>query len=299
MFEKIGHSWRLIGVCWQVLRHDRELIIFPILSSLALILVTVLFFIPFVSFLSAVSEQSTATGSSAGAQVGLGEIVILFLYYFACYTVIIFANSALIGAALIRLRGGDPTLRDGFRIAAQRSGAILGYALIAATVGTILHLLDSAARNRESNFVVRIIAAILSSLFSIAWSLMTYLVVPVLVVEKIGPIEAIRRSGGLLRRTWGEQIVGNISFGLITFLLFLLVALLLALPALLIIELLGPALGILLAVLLYILVLGTLLMTSNALSGIYQAALYLYAAEGMDTPHFNRHDLEGAFRPKK
>ena len=145
---------------------------------------------------------------------------------------------------------------------------------------------------------MRIIAAILSSLFSIAWSLMTYLVVPVLVVEKIGPIEAIRRSGGLLRRTWGEQIVGNISFGLVTFLLFLLVALLLALPALLIVELLGPALGILLAVLLYILVLGTLLMTSNALSGIYQAALYLYAAEGMDTPHFNRHDLEGAFRPR-
>ena len=175
-----------------MLHHDRELIVFPILSSLALILVTAVFFIPFaLSLLSPVSEQSTAAGASATArQVGFGEIVILFLYYFACYTVIIFANSALIGAALIRLRGGDPTLRDGFRIAAQRSGAILGYALIAATVGTLLHLLDSAARNRESNVVVRIIAAILSSLFSIAWSLMTYLVVPVLVVEKVGPIES-------------------------------------------------------------------------------------------------------------
>ena len=295
MFTKIGHSWRLIGICWQVLRHDRELIVFPILSSLALFLVTAVFFIPFAPLLSTVSEQSTA---AAGAKVGFGEIVLLFLYYFACYTVIIFANSALIGAALIRLRGGDPTLRDGFRIASQRSGAILGYALIAATVGTLLHLLDSAARSRESNIVMRIIAAILSSLFSIAWSLMTYLVVPVLVVEKVGPIEAIKRSGGLLRRTWGEQVVGNISFGLVTFLLFLLAALLLALPAGLIISILGPALGVLLAVLLYILVLGAFLMISNALSGIYQAALYLYATEGVDVPHFNRHDLEGAFRPK-
>ena len=102
---------------------------------------------------------------------------------------------------------------------------------------------------------------------------------PVLVVEKVGPIEAIRRSGGLLRRTWGEQVVGNISFGLVTFLLFLLAALLLALPAGLIISILGPALGVLLAFLLYILVLGAFLMISNALSGIYQAALYLYATE--------------------
>ena len=257
---KIGHSWRLIGLCWQVLRHDRELIVFPILSSLALFLVTAVFFIPFAPLLSTVSEQSTA---AAGAKVGFGEIVILFLYYFACYTVIIFANSALICAALIRLRGGDPTLRDGFRIASQRSGAILGYALIAATVGTLLHLLDSAARNRESNVVVRIIAAILSSLFSIAWSLMTYLVVPVLVVEKVGPIEAIKRSGGLLRRTWGEQVVGNISFGLVTFFLFIAVAILIAPLAMFIIMILGQNLGIFLAATLYILVLGTFLMTSN------------------------------------
>ncbi len=295
MFEKIDHSWRLIGKSWQVLHHDRELIVFPILSSLALFLVTAVFFIPFAPLLSTVSEQSTA---AAGAKVGFGEIVILFLYYFACYTVIIFANSALIGAALIRLRGGDPTLRDGFRIAAQRSGTIIGYAFIAATVGTFLHLLDSASRNRKSSIVVRIIAAIFTSLFSLAWSLMTYLVVPVLVVENVGPIETIQRSAALLRRTWGEQIVGNISFGLVTFFLFIAVAILIAPLAMFIIMILGQNLGIFLAATLYILVLGAFLMTSNALSSIYQAALYLYAAEELDTPHFRRYDFEVAFRSK-
>ena len=295
MFTKIGHSWRLIGLCWQVLRHDRELIVFPILSSLALFLVTAVFFIPFAPLLSTVSEQSTA---AAGAKVGFGELILLFLYYFACYTVIIFANSALIGAALIRLRGGDPTLRDGFRIAAQRSGTIIGYAFIAATVGTFLHLLDSASRNRKSSIVVRIIAAIFTSLFSLAWSLMTYLVVPVLVVENVGPIETIQRSAALLRRTWGEQIVGNISFGLVTFFLFIAVAILIAPLAMFIIMILGQNLGIFLAATLYILVLGAFLMTSNALSSIYQAALYLYAAEELDTPHFRRYDFEVAFRSK-
>ncbi len=102
-----------------------------------------------------------------------------------CRTVIFFCNTALVGAALIRLRGGDPTVADGFRIAASRVGPILGYAFIAATVGMVLR-----AISERSGFLGRLVV----SLVGFAWNLATFLAVPVLVVEDVGPIEAVQRS---------------------------------------------------------------------------------------------------------
>lgn len=298
MFSSFDHSWRLMGHCWQVLRKDRELIVFPICSSLSLILVSLVFLLPYARLAPELMGQQSADGQAAEWSFRFGDALFLFLYYFVSYAIIIFANSALIGAALIRLRGGDPTVRDGLRIAGRRVRAILGYAFIAATVGTLLHLLDSASRSRNAGIGARIIAAIISTLFSLAWSLMTYLVVPVLVVENVGPIESIQRSASLLRRTWGEQIAGNISFGLVTAFLLLIVALLLTIPTMLLMALVGRTVALWLAGALYIVVLGALLMTSNALAGIYQAALYLYATEGGDTPPFRKYDFAGAFRYK-
>ena len=104
---------------------------------------------------------------------------------------IFFCNTALVGAALIRLRGGDPTVADGFRIAASRVGPILGYALIAATVGMVLR-----AISERSGFLGRLVV----SLVGFAWNLATFLVVPVLVVEDVGPIEAVQRSASYLGR---------------------------------------------------------------------------------------------------
>ena len=135
--------------------------------------------------------------------------MLLFLFYLVQYTVIFFANSALVGAAMIRLRGGDPTLAMVSGLRFSRFGAIFGYALIAATVGIILQALSKRGT----------LANIVRSLVGMAWNLATYLVVPVLVVENVGPIEAIKRSANLLRRTWGEQVVGGAGMGLVFFLL--------------------------------------------------------------------------------
>ena len=94
---------------------------------------------------------------------------------------IIYANSALVGAALIRLRGGDPTVSDGLRIASSHLGSIIGYAAISATVGLILRWLQ----DRGS------LGVLASSLFGLAWSLATFLAVPVLVSENLGPMDSI------------------------------------------------------------------------------------------------------------
>ena len=193
----LSRSWNLVKASWNVLQDDKELVVFPIVSAIALILVTIAFAVPGF-FLYA-----------AGGNEVLGY-VLLFLFYLVQYTVITFANAALVGAAMMRLRGQNPTLGDGFQIAFSRFGAIVGYALIAATVGMILQAISE--RGTLGNIV--------RSILGTAWNLITYLVVPVLVVENVGPIEAVKRSALYLRRTWGEQVVGGAGMGLVFFILF-------------------------------------------------------------------------------
>jgi hypothetical protein len=259
---------------WHVLRDDKELIVFPIVSATAAILVTLAFAVP--EFLL----------QSAGGNEVL-FYVLLFLYYLVLYTVVIFANAALVGAALIRLRGGDPTLSDGLRIASGRMGAIVGYALISATVGLILHALS---RRGTLGDIVR-------SIIGLAWNLATYLVVPVLVVENVGPIEAVKRSAHLLRRTWGEQIVGGAGMGLAFFSLFLLATILAAAGIVLGVSLSSTVLivaCIVAGVLAYI----VLALLSSTLGGIYSAAVYRYAAEGEVSGQFAPELIRDAFRAR-
>ena len=269
-----SRSWNLIKAAWGVLSDDKELIVFPIISAIGAILVTIAFAVP--EFLL----------YSAGGNEVLGY-VILFLFYLVQYTVIIFANSALVGAAMIRLRGGDPTLGDGFRLAFSRFGAIIGYALISATVGIILQALSKRGT----------LANIVRSLVGMAWNLATYLVVPVLVVENVGPIEAIKRSASLLRRTWGEQIVGGAGMGVVFFLIILLTTAIAGAGVFLGISLNSTALiivCIIAAVLAYLM----LALLSSTLGGIYSAAVYRYAAEGEVGEQFAPELIRDAFRSK-
>jgi hypothetical protein len=280
MFTRISNSWALVKASAEVLRADKELIVFPILSMIGVLIVMATFAIPM--FLAGAFETVTEEGGQA-----LG-IVVGFLFYVVQYCVIFFANTALVGAAMIRLEGGDPTVSDGFRIASRHIVEIVGYALIAATVGMVLRALSERGG---------ILGRIVSSLIGLAWNLATFLVVPVLVVEEVGPVDAVKRSAQLLKRTWGEQIVGNLSIGLVFFLIGFVVALI-GIPIVVVAVGTGSALLIGLAVLLLVLALVTVGLLSSTLSGIYAAAVYRYAVEADTGGYFNADLVQGAFRPK-
>lgn len=283
MFTKLSNSWELIKESAAVLRADKELIVFPIVSSIGVLLVTATFFVPVV--LSGIADGILSGGSGQMTIIGF---VVLFAFYVAQYFVIIFANSALVGAAMIRLRGGDPTLGDGFRIALSRIGTILGYALIASTVGMILRAL---AQKRQS-----LLGRLVISLIGMAWNLATFLVVPVLVVEDVGPFDAIRRSTQLLKQTWGEQIVGNFGIGGVFGLLSIAYALVLGIPlGYLAATLNAPAL---LLVLIALLVVGFVILglLSSTLSGIFAASVYRYAAEGVTDAYIRPELVQNAFQ---
>ncbi|KFN43491.1 DUF6159 family protein [Arenimonas oryziterrae] len=275
MFEKFSRSWELVKASAAVLRSDKELMLFPIISSIATLLVLATFVIPAFALRLFDGEGTRVFGMIWG-----------FLFYFCQYAVIIFFNCALVGAAMIRLDGGNPTLADGFGIAKSRIGAILGYAAIAATVGMLLQ----AMKNKDNNFLVRLLGSGLGA----AWTLATFMVVPVLVSQEIGPIDALKKSVSLLKQTWGENAIGNIgigaAFGVIMFVVILIGAVL-SVGAFSV----SPTLGIIVAVLAIISVL-MLGVYQAALSGIYSAALYRYATDGQAPAGFQGIALQSAFR---
>ena len=281
MFRRLSNSWELVKASWRVLLADKELMIFPLVAFLASLVVLATFAVPTV--LAGLLDSAVTNGD-----VGVFSYVVAFLFYVVMYSVTIFFNSALVGAAMIRLEGGDPTVRDGFRIATSKFGNILGYAVIAATVGTILRAISERSGS-IGRFVV--------SLVGFAWNIATFLVVPVLVVENVGPIDAVKRSGRLLKETWGEQIAGNLSvsfiFGLITF-----GVILLGIPLVILAVMSGSVGLIVTAVALVIMLIMLISLVSSTLSGIYTAAVYRYATTGDTGGYFEADMVKDAFKLK-
>jgi hypothetical protein len=210
--------------------------------------------------------------------IPLAVVAYLVLAY-----ITIFFNAALVHAANQRLEGGDPTIGTALRGAGQRAGRILPWALLSATVSALLR----AAEERGGVF-----GKAVSGLGGIAWSLVTFLVIPVLVIEDMGVRDALRRSAALFRQTWGENVAARVGFGLLGFLLILPGVAAIA-GAFALGEDPNPfliALGML-----WILVVAMVL---SALSGIFQTALYRHAAGLPSTGAFAAGDLHAAFVAK-
>jgi hypothetical protein len=282
MFQRLSNSWSLVKASAAVLSADKELMVFPAISAVLSVVVLITFAVP--SVLAGFFDSAVLAESG----FPLAGYVVAFLFYVVQYFVIFFCNTALVGAALIRLRGGDPTVADGFRVASSRAVPILGYALISATVGVILR-----AISERSGFIGRIVV----SLVGLAWNLATFLVVPVLAAENVGPMEAVKRSSAYLRKTWGEQIVGTAGmgavFGLFGFGTAVLGMALFIAAAFTQSAALMVTVGVGL-----VLALVALALVSSTLGGIYAAAVYRYAAEGDPGKFFSADMVRGAFQPK-
>ena len=282
MAGKFARSWELTKASAAVLRSDKELLVFPLLSSIAAIAVALTFVLPMFGL-------GVFNGMTRDSHMQPELYVWMFFFYVAQYFVIFFFNTALVGAAMMRLDGENPSVADGFRIARSKAWPILGYAAIAATVGMILRALEQRA-----GFIGRIVIGMIG----VAWTVATFMVVPVLVSSEVGPIEAVKESAELLKRTWGENLIGNggigLVFGLISFALILL-------GMLIVILLAGQGMGALAIMVGAIFGLGVLALAliQAALTGIYSAALYRYAVDGNAPAGFDGPLLEDAFRIKQ
>ena len=208
-----------------------------------------------------------------------------FIFYFIGSFIVIFFNTGLIACAQECLRGGNPDFGYGWDIAKKNIGKIAGWALINASVGVIL----KAIRERAGIF-----GAIAASIIGIAWNLITFFVIPVLIFQGFGVIDSIKESARIFKRTWGENMVARFSLGIFFFLLGLVGIV----PIVLAVMTKSAAIIIMVSavVLVYWTILGVV---SASLTGILATALYDYAVTGQVPAAYNPQTIANAFQPKK
>lgn len=286
---KFERTKYILMACFGVLAEEKTLLLFPLISGACSLLVT-LSFIPFFDpiFWHQLGHHSHSTLAPKGQPMtahDIAEYTKLFMFYFCNYFVITFFNTALVACAMRSLRGEVTGFRDGLQEATSRIVQIAGWALISAIVGVVLKIVESRSKN--------LAVIIASAIGGIAFSIGSFLVVPVMVAENKGPIDAFMESARLFKKTWGEQLISGLGFGL--------AFLTIALPAFglfMLAFIVPPALAIVFMALAFLaFMLAVLAMT--AAETIFRAALYAYASTGQAPDFFNDDDMKAAFTPKK
>lgn len=268
-------SMQIFRESWGVLKQDKELVLFPIISGIVMLILTASFIVPLVMF----------TGIKDGeVENNVLYYVFFFLFYLVGYFVVIFFNTGLIACVQIRLSGGDPKFSDGMQYAVGNLGKIAGWALISATVGMVLQMI----RERAGIF-----GRIAAGLFGMAWNLITFFVIPVMIFQNAGVIDSIKQSASLFKKTWGENVVLRFSLGFIMFLLGLVGAIPIFLAV--ITGSVVVVVAVSAVVVLYWFALGII---ASALNGIFATALYNYAMTGTVPAAFSPATISGAFGQK-
>lgn len=278
MLEGLRRSLELASASWQVLRSDKSLLILPLVSGIALGLILISFALPCLTDpqWAAMFEGASSTQGPSARHYGM-----LFVMYLLEFLVMTFFNTALAIVVIARSEGHALSIAQGLREARSKLPDLLMYAIISATVGVLLQVLEER---------VALFGRIAIRLFGVAWSLATYLAIPVLAGENVGPGEAIARSLKLLRTCWGESAIGTAGLGA--------AAMAITVPVVLIalsMMLIGPSAlpGFIFA----IVGIAGVAWVFTALDVIYRASLYRYAMDG-EAGRFDEHLLAGAFHER-
>ncbi len=277
MIEKFSRSFQLVKESFEVLKKDKEILLFPVISAIVTILLVISFIIP-IFYINSKTDTLNLSISNEFSYI------LLFIFYILSYFIVIFFNTGLITCAHIRLNGGDPTFRDGLNNARKHIWKIFMWALISATIGIILRIIAD-----RSETVGRIVVAIIG----IAWSLISFFVIPVMVLENMSVFESIKKSGYLFKKTWGENVIGQFSMGFVFFILGIA-----GLIPLVISFLTGSQILIIAVIALTIIYWIILGIVSASLDGIFVAALYNYANTGKIPEAYSPEVIKGAFQPK-
>jgi hypothetical protein len=281
---KFSRTWELVKQSFVILRSDKQLMLFPVLSAISCLMVTAMIATGGTLLLMPAMASAAANGQPFHPNQSPLFLIGMFTMYVANYFVIVFFNVALVGVANSRLMGGTWTFRDGMELAWARKGTILQWALVAATIGMILRTLEER---------MGLIGRLVMRIIGIAWTLACYFVVPVLAFEDLTPIAAIKRSSKLFRDTWGEKVIGGLGFSAVSFVLML--------PAFglwLVASILGGIKGLLAGFVLLILYILMLSVMMSAVQGIFNAALYRYACFKQVPPAFDANLVKSVWTAK-
>jgi len=271
-FDRLSNGWKIAISSFKVLRENKQLIVFPILSGIFLIILSGIFTLGiFAAFDWDLDNLDTG---------GITQYLIAFGFYLINYFVVVFFNMALIHCTRLYFHGEEVTVEKGLKFSMSRIGVIFSWALFAATVGTILKAIQENSG---------IIGKIITGIIGIVWNVAVFFVIPVIAYEGLGPIAAFKRSSALMRQKWGESLAGTFSLGLISFLGIVVVGGVL--------FLIGSAFHTLAGILLAIL--GALVVVTiiSATETIFLSAVY-HNINGDPVKHVNQQLVDGLFVQK-
>jgi len=272
-FDRLSNGWTLAMNSLKVLKENKQLIIFPVLSGISLVLIMGSFVLVFLGVNGWSDENIEDPGT-------IGNYLYLFLFYLVNYFIVVFFNMGLIHCTRLYFRGEEVSINAGLRFSLSRIGTIFSWAVFAATVGTILRIIQE-----ESGFIGKIITGIIG----IVWNIATFFVVPVIAYEDLGPIAAFKRSSQLMKQKWGESLGATFSFGLIQFLAMIV----LVIPLFFIGNMIHPIGGIALA-LMGVFIIATIF---SAAQTIFVSAVY-HNINDEPVKHFNQQMIDGLFQKK-
>ena len=272
---RFQNSIALAKSSWQVLRDDKQLTVLPLLSLLSTIVLAVAVLLPI----------GLIARDGSGGYEGSKPLVwvLAFLGSVALTYIVVFFNAALVFAANSRFQGTPVSVRDAIHAAGERSHVLLPWAIVSATVSVVLRAIEQRGG---------IIGRIVGSIAGVAWSVVTFLVLPVLVFEGIGPIAAVKRSGELFKHTWGENLMTNAGIGIVG-----LIGILVGVVPLVAFLAIGGPIAVI-GIGLFVLWCAAVFLVSSTLTGIFQVALYRFAT-GSPVPGFEPAQLEGSFRTRR
>ncbi len=277
---RVGRGWALTKESWAVVSSDRSLLVFPVVSAVCALVVAAVFF---------------GAGAGIGASTDSIWPAVPFIVAGIYLLIVIgqFCAVALASCATRALDGADTTFSEGIAAARGRLGVILSWSAVTLLVGAAVTALQALLRDAAGG----VVSAIVGGLANFAWSVATFFVVPVIALEGLGPVDAIKRSAGVVKERWGEGVVGSATIGGAIFLAGILPGILLVVAGA---ALTGSsaALGaIVIAIGVVVVVIAALLQVT--LTAVFRVALFRYATHGDVVGQFSSEQLEGAFRPKR
>lgn len=284
MFETFSRSWKITQLSFDVIKKDKELLLFPLLGGIfsILFMVTMLFPTIVTSFMK-----------GSGQSYGITEYLIFFITYLGLAFIATFFNVCVVYTTKIRFEGGNATFWESINFARSKITLILTWSIIVATVGLILRLIDNLAeRAGESG---RLVLNILTSILGMMWSIITIFVVPAMVYHNLKPIDAIKQSIKTLKTTWGESLIRYFGLGTIEFLFFLL-GIIVTFILFFALAGLGPV-GIIITIVIAVLYFLGVILVFNVANTIFNTALYVYADTGKIPEGFSQEIMQNAFKP--
>ena len=273
-FDRFSNGWKIAMNSFTILKKNKQLLIFPILSGISMLLMMAV-------FVAGIFAASGWDAELINTNNKFANVAVTFGFYFINYFVVVFFNMALIHCSKLFFDGEEVTVAAGIKFSWSRIGVILSWSLFAATVGTILKSIQESTG---------IIGKIITGLIGIVWTVTTFFVVPVIAYENLGPIDAFKRSALLMKEKWGESLGASFSLGLVQFFVLLLAAIPIILISIYIHIIAGIVLGVMSVIIIFA--------VFSAAQTLFVSSVY-HNITGNINEHFDQQIIDNLFVAKK